>query len=451
VAISSGDGMHTRVDGDDGRFAYTTSEWGGMFRTDQKLGYRVPIRPARPGGGPPYRSIWGTPVHVSPHDGTVIYTGGEVLLKSTDRGDHWIEISPDLSTNDPVKLAPPTEQGVQQPRYWFAISTISESPKTAGVIWVGTSDGRVHLTKNGGGAWTDLTQAVAGVGGPAATFVSTVVASHHVAGRAYVSKSGNKMDDFRPFLFTTDDFGATWRSIAGNLPNEPIHIVWEDNRNPDLLFVGNGTGVFVSINRGKTWLKMNNNMPNLPVLDLAVHPRDRELIVGGMGRNVFVTNVSALQELSDTVLAKDLHMFSIKPTVQRVTWSFGANDRLFAQRYLVTPNPEIGMVIQYYLKHARKEAPTVVVTNTQGKEMARLQGTTNAGINTVAWNMLAPGATPAGRGGGRGRGPGYSPELWAPLGEYVITLEVGGQTLTQKATITKTQGWSVGAQPEIIR
>ena len=141
-----------------------------------------------------------------------------MLLKSSDRGDHWTEISPDLSTNDPAKLAPPTEQGVQQPRYWFAISTISESPMTAGVIWVGTSDGKVHLTKNGGGAWTDLTQAIAGVGGPAARSSARSSPRSHVAGRAYVSKSGNKMDDFRPYLFTTDDFGATWRSIAGNLP-----------------------------------------------------------------------------------------------------------------------------------------------------------------------------------------------------------------------------------------
>ena len=133
---------------------------------------------------------------------------------------------------------------------------------TPGVIWVGTSDGKVHVTKNGGGAWTDLTQAVAAAGGPVDVYVSRVVASHHAAGRAYVSKSGNKLDDFHPYLFMTDDFGATWKSISGNLPNEPIHVVWEDNKNPDLLFVGNGGGVFVSIDRGKKWVKMNNNIPN---------------------------------------------------------------------------------------------------------------------------------------------------------------------------------------------
>ena len=324
---------------------------------------------------------------------------------------------------------------------------------TPGVIWVGMSDGKVHLTKNGGGAWTDLTQSIAGVGGPKATFVSTVVASTHEAARAYVSKSGNKEDDFHPYLFTTDDFGATWRSIAGNLPNEPIHIVWEDNRNPNLLFVGTGGGVFVTINRGKKWVRFNSNIPSVPVLDLAVHPREHDLIVAALGRNVYVTNISALQELNDAVLAKDVHLFSIKPAVQRVTWAFGANDRLFSQRYLITPNEEIGMAIRYYLKTARTDGAAIVITDIHGKEVARLKGESAAGINTVFWNMLAPPPPSAtGRGGGgRGRGPGYSPELWAPLGDYVVTLEAGGQKLTQGARIVKTQGWSVGAAPQVIR
>jgi hypothetical protein len=253
-AISSGDGMRTQVDPGDSRWAYTTSEWGGVFRTDQQLGNRVTIRPVRPGGGPPYRSIWGTPLLISPHNGSTLYTGGEVLLKSVDRGDHWTEISPDLSTKDAAKLAPATERGMQQPRYWFAISTISESPVTPGLIWVGTSDGKVHVTRNGGGAWTDLTDAVATAGGPKGTYVSTLMASHHVPGRAYLSKSGNKEDDFKPYLYVTDDFGATWSPISRTLPEEPIHIVWEDRRNPDLLFVGTGGGLFASLTRGQRWI-----------------------------------------------------------------------------------------------------------------------------------------------------------------------------------------------------
>jgi hypothetical protein len=391
-------------------------------------------------------------LHVSPHNPSTIYTGGEMLLKSVDRGDHWTEISPDLSTRDAAKLVPATERGMQQPRYWLAISTIAESPVSAGVIWVGTSDGKVHVTRNGGGTWTDLTDAVASAGGPKGTYVSSVVASHHAAGRAYVSKSGNKEDDFRPYLYVTEDFGATWSPISRTLPDEPIHVVWEDRRNPDLLFLGSGGGLFVSMTRGQRWIRMNNNIPNVPVLDLAVHPRESDLIVAAFGRGIFVANIAPLQELNETVMAKDSHFFAIKPAVQRVTWSFGANDRLFSQRYLITPNPENGMAIRYYMKNAHEGGANIVISNVRGSEVARLKGGAAAGINTVVWNMqAATAAAAAGRGGGgRGRG-GFSEEIWVPLGDYVVTIEAGGQKMTQHARIVRTQGWSLGPLPQTIR
>jgi photosystem II stability/assembly factor-like uncharacterized protein len=453
VAISSGDGMHVRVDPNNSRWAYTTSEWGGSFRTDQKLGYRVSIKPSRGAGEPPYRFIWGTPFLISPHNSSTVYSGGEVLLKSVDRGDHWTEISPDLTTNEGAKLSPPIGPGVQQPNYWFAISTISESPVTAGVIWVGTSDGKVQVTRNGGGTWADVTESIAQAGGPRGTYVSTVAASNYATGRAYVSKDGDKEDDPHPYLYVTDNFGATWTPFAGNLPNGPIHVIWEDNRNPDLLFVGSGAGLFVSINRGKTWLRMKNNIPNVPVLDLAVQPREHDLIVGAFGRGLFVTNIAPLEELTESTLAKDVYLFGIKPTVQRVTRAFGANDWLFGQGYLLTPNSENGMAIQYYIRNARSDGATIVITDASGKEVARLKGGSAAGINTVFWNMLEPPPQGgAGRRGGGGPRPGYSPSVWVPLGDYVVTLEVGEDKLSQVADITKTQGWTVGnASPEIIR
>lgn len=198
---------------------------------------------------------------------------------------------------------------------------------------------------------------------------------------------------------------------------------------------------------------MNNNIPSVPVLDLAVQPREHDLIVGALGRNAFVTNVGALEELNDAVLAKDVYLFGIKPTVQRITRAFGANDWLFGQGNLETPNPEPGMVIQYYLKSARTDGATVVITNPRGKEVARLKGQTAAGINTVVWNTLVPAGPGAGGGGSNeSSGPGYAPDLWVPLGDYVVTLDAGGQRLTQHVRITKTQGWSVGTSfPEIIR
>ena len=402
-AISSGDGMHTRVDPADSRWAYTTSEWGGVFRTDQKLGYRVNIRPTRPGGGPPYRSIWGTPLHVSPHNGSILYTGGEVLLKSVDRGDHWTEISPDLSTNDPAILAP-------SGRARRAASPLLDGHlDDLGVAGHRGRDLGRHERREGAPDEERRRGLDGSDGGRcrrrrAEGYVREHRCRLHARGRAAPTSrraATRWMTSILTCIRPTISARPGARSRA-TCRTRPIHIVWEDNRNPDLLFVGTGGGVFVTINRGKRWVKLNNNIPNVPVLDLAVHPRERDLIVAAMGRNVYVTNIAPLQELSDAVLAKDVHLFSIKPAVQRVTWSFGANDRLFSQRYLITPNEDIGMAIRYYLKTARTDGATVVITDIHGKEVARLKGESAAGINTVYWNMLAPPAPGAtGRGGGR--------------------------------------------------
>jgi photosystem II stability/assembly factor-like uncharacterized protein len=457
LAIGDGDGMFTLPDPTDSRWLYTTRHYGAHERLDQKLGYRKNITPQPPPGRPAYRWLWCTPIHISPHDSAVLYTGGQHLLRSTDRGDSWVEISPDLSTNPADKILPESEGSVPGGIPWFTMSSISESPVTAGVIWAGTSDGKVHVTRNTGGSWSDMTQKLAALGGREDAYVSRVQASHHVAGRAYVAKSGYKFDDFRPFLFRTDDFGATWKSISGNLPQQPINVVFEDHKNPNLIFVGNDTGVFVSMNGGGHWVKMNNNMPNVPVHDLLVHPRDNDLVVGTYGRGLFITNINALQQVTDSVLTSDVHLFAVRPTVQRVVRAFGANDYLFGQRNFQTANEPNGMVIQYYMRSASAAAATITIANADGQEVARLNGPASAGINSALWSTRDRGdADRGGRGGGGGNrqqaGPGVDPlSQWAPLGEYTVRLQIAGKTFTQKASITKLQGWSIGAAPQVIK
>ena len=279
MAVGDNDGIFTQVDPNDSRWLYTTRQYGGHTRVDQLHGYEKNIWPQR-AQGDPYRFQWITPLHISPHDSRVIYAGAQMLLRSPDRGDTWTEISPDLSTNDTTRILRESEGGVPGGIPWFAITSISESPVTKGVIWAGTSDGKVQVTRDDGGRWTDATAKITAAGGRVDAYVSRVRASSHVAGRAYVAKNGYRFDDFKPYLYRTDDFGATWRSISANLPNEPINVVWEDRKNPDLLFVGNDTGVFVSITGGTRWVKMNNNMPNVAVHDLLVHPRENDLILG---------------------------------------------------------------------------------------------------------------------------------------------------------------------------
>jgi photosystem II stability/assembly factor-like uncharacterized protein len=443
LALGDGDGMFTVPDTTDSRWLYTTRQYGGQQRVDQRLGYRTSIMPRRPAGQPPYRFQWNTPFMISPHNSSVVYTGAQVLLRSRNRGDTWEEISPDLSTNPTDRILPSSEGGVPGGIPWFAITSIAESPVQRGVIWAGTSDGRVHVTRDDGGSWADMTQKLTALGAHEDAYVSRVRASHHVAGRAYIAKNGYKWDDFRPFLYRTDDFGATWRSISNGLPNEPINVVWEDAKNPNLLFVGNDTGIFVSIDGGASWVKMNANIPNVPVHDLIVHPRDNDLVVGTYGRSMWVTNIAPLQELNRDLLAQDVHMFRIQPTVQRITWSFGSNDYLFAQRHIVTPNAPNGMVVRYYLKNAGDARAQIVVADASGREVGRLQGSTNAGINTVVWNT---------RVAGQGGRPGGDPlSQWAPLGAYTVTLDVDGKRFTQTGTIVRMQGWSLGATPQTIR
>jgi hypothetical protein len=456
LAVGDGDGMSTLVDPTDSRWLYTNREYGQHYRMDQKLGYRFSIMPRQPDATqPPYRFLWETPIAMSPHDSATIYTGGQMLLRSTDRGDHWTEISPDLSTNPADKILPSSEGGVPGGIPWFAISSISESPVTKGVIWAGTSDGKVQVTRDSGGSWNDVTALITAAGGRVDAYVSRVRASSHTAGRAYVAKQGYKFDDFRPYLYRTDDFGATWTSIAANLPNEPVNVIVEDRKNPDLLFAGNDTGIFVSIDRGARWMKMNNNIPNVGVRDAMIHPRDNDLILGTYGRGLWITNIAPLQELSEPVLMKDAHLFAVGDTVQRVTWQFAANDYLFGQRHLQTPNEPSGMVIRYYLKQPAAAPPSVTIANAAGQQVALLQGGNSAGINTVVWTMRPQpqgrGAPGAGAGAGGGRGRGNAVDQLAPLGEYSVTLDAGGSKQTLKARVTKTQGWSLAPSPQIIR
>jgi photosystem II stability/assembly factor-like uncharacterized protein len=442
-AVGDGDGIVTLPDPTNNRWLYTTREYGAPERVDQKLGYRTSIAPKPDSSQPPYRFLWETPLQMSPHNSSVIYLGTQFLLRSTDRGDSWTKLSPDLSTHAAGKIMAESEGGVPGGIPWFAISTISESPVTAGVIWVGTSDGKVQLTRNTGATWTDMTAKLSAVGAREDAYVSRVVASSQFAGRAYVSKSGYKFDDFHPYLYRTDDFGVTWKSIVGDLPDQPINVVFEDPKNPDLVFVGNDAGVFVSIDGGTHWVNMNNNMPPIPVHDLVVQPRANDLILGTYGRGIFITNIEPLQEMTQSMLAEDVHLFAIAPTAQRVTRAFGANDYLFGQRNIQTVNEPDGMVVRYYVKHRVSTGAKILIVDSTGHEVARLAGPTAAGINTVVWNMRAGGA-----GGARNHNV---LDRLAPLGKYTVTLEVGEMKLIQHARLTATQGWRIGAVPEIIR
>ena len=405
VTVGTGDGMYNQVDPNDSRWLYNTSQFGDHYRLDQKSGTRTSIVPRRPRGEDPYRLNWNTPIHISPHNSEIIYTGTQCLLRSMHRGDNWQEISPDLTENDPVKIA---GRGHIQ---YCTITTISESPVTPGVIWVGTDDGKVWLTKNYGASWTECTAAIAETGGPANYWVSRVFASNFNEGTAYVTKTGYRRDDFRTFVFKTDDFGATWTSLAGNLENKPVNVIVEDRVNPQLLFLGTDRGVYVSMNGGNNWVRLKNNMPTVPVHDLLVHPREKDLVVGTYGRSLFIADIAPLQELTEEMLAEEVYLFAVAPKIPQTGRALG-NYNLYGHRYVTTPNEPNALEIYYYLKNPAEGRVTVTVADPYGTVMRTMNGSNESGINKVLWNI--------------GR---VSP------GEYVVTLETGSGQWSQRALV----------------
>lgn len=442
VTVGTSDGMYCRVDPNDSRWLYTTSEFGQHYRVDQKLGVRVYIRPSREKGQPPYRFAWNAPIHISPHNSQIIYAGAEVLLRSMNRGEEWQEISPDLTTDDPERKAGRPEFRSRPPTS-PAITTISESPVTPGIIWIGTDDGKVWITKDYGATWSDLTAKISRAGAPENYWVNRVTASNFKEGTALVCKSGYRRDDFRPFVYRTVDFGETWTSISSNLPaDKVVNVVWEDKKNPNLLFLGGEIGVYVSIDRGERWVRMKNNMPTVEVHDLLVHPRENDLVVGTYGRGIFITDITPLQELNEKVLEEDIYLFGIEPKVQRFTHAWGNYD-LYGDRHISVPNEPNGIVINCYLKNKVKDKIKITITDPWGKEINSLEGNTDAGINRVVWNMSRR-PTEEERIQMRTIRRRDPLRFLASPGEYMITLEVGDKRFTRKARIKARSGWPVG-------
>ena len=420
-----GDGMYNQVDPTDSRWVYNTQEFGRHARFDQKTRERKIIAPVRKQDQPMLRFNWVAPLRLSPHDPKTLYAGAQVLFRSTDRGETWQEISPDLTSNDSNKISPPAA-AIQH----CTITTISESPAQAGVIWVGTDDGKVQVTKDAGANWFDATKAIARAGGPEDAWVTRVFASHHQPGTAYVAKSRLRQDDFRPFLFRTTDYGATWTAIHHNLPPYSINVVFEDQQNPDLLFVGNDQGVYVSLDCGKAWSALKGNMPVVAVHDLIVHPREGDLVVGTYGRGIWVTDITPLREMQKAVQG-DAYLFAIEPKARRREGALG-NYRLFGDRLAVTPNEPNGLTFVYYLKEAAKDKVTLTVTDVSGKTMRTLEGATRAGLNRVVLPLVDFSQQ---FGGGGGRGPNIPP---IQPGDYTVTLQTGGRQFTQTARVLAT-------------
>ena len=470
----SGDGFHTTVDPDDWRTVYTESQGGNIRRLDavyRQQGTSITPNPrnvlnldvvAPQASGqqnrlpsPQFRFNWSTPIILSPHDSKTIYYAGNHLFKSVDRGNTWTIISPDLSSNDPVltdrESGGLTRDVTGAETHGTAI-TISESPIAPGVIWVGTDDGNVQLTRDGGAGWTNVRPNVAGV--PERTWVSRVTASRFDAGTAYLAFDGHRGDDFKPYVFKTTDYGRSWTPIAANLPaTEPVYVITEDVRNPRLLFVGTEVAAYVTTDAGGSWTRMAG-LPTVPVHDLVIHPREGDLIAATHGRSIWILdNLGPLQQLSDQVLAANVHLFENKTATRWRGVSRGATrgHKLFAGRnplsiQQVPPSnspPELqnSAGVDFYLKSRPSGKVRIEISALTGGQTHTAELDGHEGINRYYWNMRfdLPGGGQVAQGGPGGGGGGFGgfqrrgPE--APAGTYTVTVTVNGTAYSGKVTI----------------
>jgi hypothetical protein len=381
VLIGMWDGMYCPVDPTDSRWFYTTTQFGAHHRVDQQMSERVRIEPKAKKGDPKYRYPWSPPLIISPHNPSILYTGGQMLLQSLDRGRNWIELSPDLTTNDSAKIA-----GKGHMMY-CTLTTISESPVKAGVIWVGTDDGRVHLTPDFGRTWIEMTGKLVSLWAPADRWTTRVFASNHNDSVAYVCKSGFKFDDFKPYLFKTTDYGKTWTDISEGLPDSPVNVVIEDAVNPNLLFIGNDEGVFFSLSGGESWQPMEGNIPTVPIKDLVIHPREHDLVIGTYGRGLYITNISWLQQMKPEVLDSEAWFFNIqsKPVRNTSEAAYWGNNRLMGDNHLFTANEPNGLRFDYWLRKELKDNPEFYIYDLKGKAIDTISGTKLAGHNLANW------------------------------------------------------------------
>jgi len=412
----SGDGFVTAVDPLDWTTVYSESQGGRMRRnhavfrqvsvgitpsSQNTLNWedRIPKAPAA--AHPSLRMNWNTPFIISPHNPRTLYYGANFLFKSVNRGDTWLVISPDLSTNDPVKTD--RESGgltrdVTRAETHCTIVTLSESPLQPGVIWAGTDDGNLQLSVNDGASWTNLRDRIQGV--PEGIWVSRVEASHHELETCYVTFDGHRSDVFQPFVFRTQDMGQTWEEITSDLPEgHCTYVIREDPKNPNLLFVGTEFAAFVSWDKGKAWMRLNNNLPTVAVHDLLIHPSG-DLIAGTHGRGAWILdNITPLQQLTADVLEKEAFLFA-GPTA--TLWKgisrggtrghqlfIGRNPLTMAQVEPLNSPPQVrnSAAVDFYLKDEPQGKLELVITDLTGDKSYTARPDATPGINRFLWSL----------------------------------------------------------------
>ncbi len=438
--IGFGDGMYWQIDPTNFRFAYGNAQNGSYTRFDPVTGDMLDIRPIEP-AGEDYRWDWVSPSLVSRHDPNVVYVGGNRLFISRDRGESWARTE-DLSRavdRDELELMGVKGRDITISRNdgtssYGEIVTLAESPFDPAILWVGTDDGNLQLSRDGGRSWTEVGRNVRGVRN--GTYVSRIVASVSAPGTAYATFDAHRDGDFAPYVFRTRDFGATWEVLVNGLPTGSVNSLVEHPDNPDLLFLGTEHHLFTSTDAGATWMKM----PNLPTThydDLVIHPREKDLVIGTHGRSIFILDdTRPLSEWTAAAISGPAHLFTIR---QATIMSYWKDTSYRGQAEYAGENPPDGAIITYRLGAGGGEA-VLRVTNPAGEVVREMQVPSGEGLHRINWDLRhgtsdqvelwRPHDTSTGlpRPADQ-RGPEVSP------GVYTVALNARGVTSTQYVVV----------------
>lgn len=450
--IGFGDGMYHRPDPTNYRYVYSNAQNGEITRLDPKTGDLLDIRPRTNDEDEEYRFDWVTPIEISPHDPTTVYFGGNRLFISHDQGDSWTHTK-DLSRGihrDSLSLmgVPGTKDMISKhdgTASYAEITTISESPVKPDVIWVGTDDGNIQVSRDGGDSWTEVAENMEGV--RYGTYISRVEASVTGKGTAYATLDGHRDGDFAPYVYKTTDFGQSWTKITSGLPSDgTVNVIREHPDNPKLLFLGTEHDLFVSNNGGKEWQQLGVNLPTTLYDDLKIHPREDDLVVGTHGRSIWILDdLTPLVEWEEAK-GKPAHLFSIRPAEIMQHWK---STSYRGQAAYAGENPPNGAILNYYLAE-ETDSVDIEIRDGSGNLVRTLKGSGKGGtMHRLTWDLrhnpppvekeeedneekglvmsekILP-KLPYERGP---RGPFVSP------GVYQVTLKAGGNTSTQTVKV----------------
>jgi photosystem II stability/assembly factor-like uncharacterized protein len=396
-----GDGFWMFVDPTDPDYLYAEYQGGEIARVNRRTLESRNIKPLPRYGEKALRYNWNTPIHLSPTQRGTLYLGAQFLFRSRDFGQTWERVSPDLTSNDPAKQKQEQSGGVtvdnSSAEMHTTIYAIAESPRNASVVWAGTDDGNLQVTRDGGKTWTNVVGNITGL--PKNAWVSSVEAGHFDDGTVYATFDLHMFGDMRPYAYKSTDFGATWTALVA--PASPVrgyaHVVKEDLVNKDLLFLGTELGLWVSVDGGRQWAHYKGgNLPSVAVRDLAIHPRDHDLVIATHGRGIWIIDdITPLRGLTPQVLASNAVFMSARPTVQRLNASGGwAN----GDAAYVGPNPPGDAVITYYLRKRHIFGDMKIeVFDANGRLVGTVPTSKRGGLSRVTWSMrlTAPKVPPA--------------------------------------------------------